>query len=60
MLMRGQRFTELDNAIKVAQEVADIMECNVPIYFKAPYYYHWIGDELIKWVKPTIKDEDAY
>ena len=57
MMMRGQRFSKLDDAIKTAKEVANILECNVPIYYDAPYYYHWHGTELVEWVKPVIEDD---
>ena len=60
MLLKGQRFSTLDDARKIAQEVANDMECNVPIYSKGYYYYHWIGDDLIEWVKPVIENDDGY
>ena len=60
MMMRGQRFSELETARVTAQEVADMMECNVPIYYKEPYYYHWHGDDLIEWVKPVIENDECY
>ena len=43
-----------------AQKIADELECNVPIYFKDKYYYHWNGDDLIEWVKPIIENDDGY
>ena len=60
MMMRGQRFSNLVTARKAAKEVADNMECNIPIYYDAPFYYHWIAKELIEWVKPTIINDDGY
>ena len=59
-MLKGQRFSSLDTARSVAQEVADVLECNVPIYYDEPYYYHWGGKTLVEWVKPIIKDDDAY
>tara|TARA_A100001011_G_scaffold204306_1_gene212603 strand:- start:653 stop:844 length:192 start_codon:yes stop_codon:yes gene_type:complete len=58
MMMRGQRFGNYAIAKLEAQRVANEMECNVPIYFKDKYYYHWNGDDLIEWVKPEIEDDD--
>tara|TARA_Y100000593_G_scaffold20210_1_gene40587 strand:- start:4219 stop:4401 length:183 start_codon:yes stop_codon:yes gene_type:complete len=60
MLLEGQRFSNLILAKRSAQEVANEMECNVPIYYAAPFYYHWIGDELVEWVKPVIENDDGY
>ena len=59
-MLKGQRFSSLDTARSVAQEVADTLECNVPIYYDEPYYYHWGGETLVEWVKPIIKDDNAY
>ena len=57
--MRGQRFSELNDAIKTAQEVANILECNVPIYYNAPYYYEHFKKlgykDLAVWVEYEIK-----
>ena len=60
MLMSGQRFSNYSLARLEAQRVADELECNVPIYSKGYYYYHWDGDDLIEWVKPNIEDCDGY
>ena len=60
MLLKGQRFSTLDDARKIAQEVANDMECNVPIYYDEPSYFHWHGNELIEWVKPVIENDDGY
>ena len=60
MLMSGQRFGNYAIAKLEAQKVANELECNVPIYFKDKYYYHWNGDNLIEWVKPNIEDCDGY
>ena len=60
MLLKGQRFPNLKVAKIAAQEVANQMECNVPIYFTAPHYYHWNGEDLIEWVKPVIINDDGY
>ena len=60
MMMSGQRFSNISLAILEAQRVANELECNVPIYSKGYYYYHWDGDDLIEWVKPVIEDCDGY
>ena len=60
MLMRGQRFSNISLARLEAQRVANELECNVPIYYDEPYYYHWGGETLVEWVKPNIEDCDGY
>ena len=47
MLMSGQRFSNISLARLEAQRVANELECNVPIYSKGYYYYHWDGDDLM-------------
>ena len=59
-MLKGQRFSSLDTARTKAREIADTLECNVPIYSKGYYYYHWDGDDLIEWVKPNIENCDGY
>ena len=59
-MLKGQRFSSLDIARTKAIEIANELECNVPIYYDEPYYYHWGGETLIEWVKPNIEDCDGY
>ena len=57
-MFKKKKFGNYAIAKLEAQKVADELECNVPIYFKDKYFYHWNGDDLIEWVKPVIKLED--
>ena len=57
-MFKKNKFGNYAIAKLEAQKVANELECNVPIYFKDKYFYHWNGDDLIEWVKPVIKLED--
>ena len=46
-MFKKNKFGNYAIAKLEAQKVANELECNVPIYFKDKYFYHWNGDDLI-------------
>ena len=63
MLNNNKRFSSLEEASIAAVVVANVLECNVPIYanYSAPTeYILWNGDEFIEWVKPSFLESNDY
>ena len=60
MLNSNKRFSTLGEAEVAALKVANILECNVPIYADLAKYHLWNGNKFIKWIKPSLLEFNDY